>query len=273
VEWLKAASVNESVEEIHKDFFANLSGKIHGSFKKLEQNCLKENKDLKTEEDITKMFTFESSILLECDKGFGLSMIPIEALIKADSDIMAKMKAEKISDSEEECMKRVSEQIAAFEEGLTNKQKAILDNLVSEREATRHQCQLLPTGHNRTGPVRVEKGGMAELFCKVDAKPAVNSVRWTREGRFIAQKKLRKGNATITVIVRHAPGTAAITPDEPIGLEGEAVRLECGADPPGYPEPTYGGGGKARSLSYINFICQVDHRAEDCCGLGTEITK
>ena len=33
-------------------------------------------------------------------------------------------------------------------------------------------------------PLRVEKGTPARLTCNVDSKPAVSSVRWTRNGRF-----------------------------------------------------------------------------------------
>ncbi len=34
-------------------------------------------------------------------------------------------------------------------------------------------------------PMRVERDETAQLECSVDAKPAVNSVKWTRTGRFI----------------------------------------------------------------------------------------
>lgn len=33
-------------------------------------------------------------------------------------------------------------------------------------------------------PLRVEKGTPAKLTCNVDSKPAVSSVKWTRNGRF-----------------------------------------------------------------------------------------
>lgn len=35
-------------------------------------------------------------------------------------------------------------------------------------------------------PLRLEKEGSVTLQCIVDAKPRVNSVRWERNGRFIA---------------------------------------------------------------------------------------
>ena len=34
-------------------------------------------------------------------------------------------------------------------------------------------------------PLRVEKDETAQLECGVDAKPTVNSVKWSRNGRFI----------------------------------------------------------------------------------------
>ena len=33
-------------------------------------------------------------------------------------------------------------------------------------------------------PLKVEKGTPARLTCNVDSKPAVSSVKWTRNGRF-----------------------------------------------------------------------------------------
>ncbi|XP_071537068.1 hemicentin-2 [Panulirus ornatus] len=49
----------------------------------------------------------------------------------------------------------------------------------------------------------------------------------------------RVGNATVAVRVRHAPGKTYITPAEPIAVQGEQSTLTCGADPPGWPMPTY----------------------------------
>nr|CAD7257651.1 unnamed protein product [Timema shepardi] len=212
-------------------------------------------------------------------------------------------------------------------------------------------------------PLRVERDGTATLQCKVDAKPKVNSVRWTRNGRYIAMsfehKLLRVsmedagkyicsadnglgqsgeaemklevlyppmvtidsgnggaanhreaeegeslvihcnvsanpsatvewlrdghtefrqtghilrinrvsaetagsytcravniltpystprrmmekiGNASITILVRHKPGHARISPDKPIASEGSGVTLTCSATPPGWPAPQY----------------------------------
>ncbi|CAL4088052.1 unnamed protein product [Meganyctiphanes norvegica] len=49
----------------------------------------------------------------------------------------------------------------------------------------------------------------------------------------------RVGNATVAVRVRHAPGKTFITPSEPIAVQEEATTLTCGANPPGWPTPTY----------------------------------
>ncbi|XP_045128409.1 hemicentin-1-like isoform X1 [Portunus trituberculatus] len=49
----------------------------------------------------------------------------------------------------------------------------------------------------------------------------------------------RVGNATVAVRVRHAPGKTFITPKEAIAVQGEQATLTCGADPPGWPMPTY----------------------------------
>ncbi len=39
--------------------------------------------------------------------------------------------------------------------------------------------------------------------------------------------------------VKHAPGTTFITPEKPTVMEGDRITLKCGANPPGYPQPTY----------------------------------
>ena len=49
----------------------------------------------------------------------------------------------------------------------------------------------------------------------------------------------RIGNATVAVRIRHAPGATFITPKDPIAVQGESATLTCGADPPGWPMPTY----------------------------------
>ena len=53
------------------------------------------------------------------------------------------------------------------------------------------------------------------------------------------QRMERKGNATISIAVKHAPGATFIKPDKPTVLEGGRVTMECGSKPPGYPIPTY----------------------------------
>lgn len=49
----------------------------------------------------------------------------------------------------------------------------------------------------------------------------------------------RVGNATVAVKVRHQPGKTFITPSEPIAVQDEDAILTCGANPPGWPNPTY----------------------------------
>ncbi len=49
----------------------------------------------------------------------------------------------------------------------------------------------------------------------------------------------RIGNATFQLMVKHEPGTAKISPDEPIAVDEASVTLTCSADPPGWPTPQY----------------------------------
>ncbi|CAH0770951.1 unnamed protein product [Bemisia tabaci] len=120
----------------------------------------------------------------------------------------------------------------------------------------------------------VEEGESVVIHCNVSANPAPTTVEWLREGRpefrqsgetlvlqkvsadsagtytcravnvlnptSLARTRTNKvGNASITLLVRHHPGQARITPDRPIATEGAGVTLTCSASPPGWPMPTY----------------------------------
>lgn len=47
------------------------------------------------------------------------------------------------------------------------------------------------------------------------------------------------GNASLTLLVRHKPGQARISPEKPVAMEGAGVTLSCSASPPGWPAPQY----------------------------------
>ncbi|XP_075224340.1 hemicentin protein echinoid isoform X2 [Lycorma delicatula] len=119
-----------------------------------------------------------------------------------------------------------------------------------------------------------EEGETVMIKCNVSANPPPITVEWTREGRpdfrqqgdtlklhrvsadsagtytcravnilnlssVSRQRVNRVGNASITLLVRHKPGQAQITPDRPIATEGSGVTLTCSASPPGWPVPQY----------------------------------
>ncbi|XP_039283804.1 hemicentin-1 isoform X1 [Nilaparvata lugens] len=117
-----------------------------------------------------------------------------------------------------------------------------------------------------------EEGEIVMIKCNVSANPAPITVEWTREGRpdfrqpgdvltlhrvtadsagtytcravnilnlSSRQRVNRVGNASVTLLVRHKPGQAQITPDRPIATEGSGVTLTCSASPPGWPVPQY----------------------------------
>ena len=116
------------------------------------------------------------------------------------------------------------------------------------------------------------EGAEVRVECKVEATPEPDSVVWSRSGqptfrqrgRFLTLRNVtaseagpytcsasntvrpsgqdprqRVGNATVRLEVRHAPGPAYIEPVDPVGVEGKAVELQCGASPSGFPAPQY----------------------------------
>lgn len=121
-----------------------------------------------------------------------------------------------------------------------------------------------------------EEGERISIKCNVSANPEPVSIEWIREGRpdfrqsgdelnipkvtadsggvytcravnvlypssstLSRQRINRIGNASFTLLVRHRPGVARITPDRPVATEGTGVTLTCSASPPGWPTPQY----------------------------------
>ncbi|XP_047120499.1 hemicentin-2 [Schistocerca piceifrons] len=120
----------------------------------------------------------------------------------------------------------------------------------------------------------VEEGETVKIRCNVSSNPAPVTVEWVREGhpefrqnghtlllsRITAEAagtytcravnylnpsgprrgRLEKvGNASISLLVRHRPGQASISPDRPVAQEGSGVTLTCSTNPPGWPVPQY----------------------------------
>jgi len=124
-------------------------------------------------------------------------------------------------------------------------------------------------------PLReVGQGEEVVVHCQVSANPRPTTIVWSKEGdsefrqtgptlrlpgtnpaatnngrytcsatNFIQPtnraRQQRDGNATISIAVRHKPGKTFITPETPIGREGQPITLTCGAKPEGHPAPTY----------------------------------
>ncbi|BES87266.1 negative regulation of ERBB signaling pathway [Nesidiocoris tenuis] len=130
------------------------------------------------------------------------------------------------------------------------------------------------TGPGIARQKEAEEGEMVTIRCNVSANPPPISIEWLRDGRpdfrqngdvlklhrvsadsagtymcratnvlsptsATRQRSTRVGNATVTLLVRHRPGKAQITPDRPVASEGNAVTLTCSASPPGWPTPQY----------------------------------
>ena len=118
----------------------------------------------------------------------------------------------------------------------------------------------------------VKEGEDVSIECEIQANPRPSTVQWFKEddekflqtgqtlrikgvnaksnGRYICVatnylqptgkgKTMRTGNATIDINVKHQPGKAFINPEKPIAVDGKSVTLTCGANPPGFPKPTY----------------------------------
>ncbi|XP_069704105.1 hemicentin-1 isoform X7 [Periplaneta americana] len=119
-----------------------------------------------------------------------------------------------------------------------------------------------------------EEGETLVVHCNVSANPTPITVEWLRDGhpgfrqtgsvlriervssesagsytcRAVnilnpssqPRRRMEKiGNASITILVRHKPGRARISPDKPVAAEGTGITLTCSANPPGWPAPQY----------------------------------
>ena len=67
-------------------------------------------------------------------------------------------------------------------------------------------------------PLQVEKDETAQLVCQVDAKPTVNTVKWTRNGRFIDTHFKH----TIPRVTLQDSGTYVCSADNGLGQVGKA---------------------------------------------------
>lgn len=127
-------------------------------------------------------------------------------------------------------------------------------------------------------------GESVSIQCNVTSNPPPITVEWLREGRpefrqpgdvlkihsvtadsagtytcrainVLSPTSLGKtrtnrvGNASVTLLVRHRPGQARITPEKPVAMEGNGVTLTCSATPPGWPIPAYRWWREADSLN------------------------
>lgn len=117
-----------------------------------------------------------------------------------------------------------------------------------------------------------EEGETIRIACSVTANPKPVTVEWLKEGepsfRFAGEtlelrniradhagtyvcravnimmpygenRIEREGNSTVTLLIRHRPGQATISPAEPIVHANSGVTLTCTANPPGWPVPQY----------------------------------
>jgi echinoid protein len=78
---------------------------------------------------------------------------------------------------------------------------------------------------------RVSASNVGTYFCKATNILNPNHPR--------TETYERSGNATVTLLIKHAPGKSFIEPNEPHVVEGSGVTLNCGANPPGWPAPNY----------------------------------
>ncbi|XP_068085269.1 cell adhesion molecule Dscam2 [Anabrus simplex] len=133
----------------------------------------------------------------------------------------------------------------------------------------------IETGSGAVNHREAEEGESLVIRCNVSANPSPDTIEWLRDGHpefrqpgkalrinkvtaehagpYICravnylnptthpQRRLieKIGNASITLLVRHKPGQAQISPDKPIASEGSGVTLTCSANPPGWPQPQY----------------------------------
>ncbi len=116
-----------------------------------------------------------------------------------------------------------------------------------EGETVRIECEV--AANPRPSSVRWFKEG-DESFVQNGPTLRLNNVRAEHNGRYVCSatnhiqpsgkaKQMRTGNATISINVRHRPGKAFISPEKPTAVEGKRVTLTCGANPPGFPKPSF----------------------------------
>ena len=86
-------------------------------------------------------------LTLECDKNYGLALVPLDILIQADCNTMKQMDAVEINNTEDWCMATVADEIGLFERNLSMYEKQIMDDVGPDRSMST-TCAKFPSLKN-----------------------------------------------------------------------------------------------------------------------------
>ena len=100
-------------------------------------------------------------------------------------------------------------------------------------------------------PLRVEKDDTAQLHCNVDSKPAVTSVKWMRDGRFIDTHFKH----TIPRVTLQDAGSYTCSADNGLGKDG---KKELQVDVLYGPVVTLQNNMEVQEQDDVQIGCQVD---------------
>ena len=141
-----------------------------------------ENNEINTVDETRRNLEKNGSIIIQCDKNFGMSLFTLDTMKIADKKLMEQLGAVKIGKSKEEILESVIVKIEEFEDNLNKKQSEYLNYAYRDRNL--RDCKIVfpflksvHKVHKMTGQEIEEKNTSVLKF-----RPIVDAKRWVTRG-------------------------------------------------------------------------------------------
>ena len=132
-EWLKVA-IEESEDDEHKTFYMNMLQGYPEFVRRLRNHKMWDDKEGNSKASLKEMLDIPEGVIVEADKGLGLSILPLSVMRDADETLIKQMKAVKQNVGKDEIISIVSQEIDKFEDELNEQQRHYLNSRFPVRD-------------------------------------------------------------------------------------------------------------------------------------------
>jgi hypothetical protein len=153
-----------------------------------------------SKEELIQRLEEEGCVLVQCDKGMGMSLFSLETMRKADRTLMNQLGAVKMSQSKADIIESVASEIEKFEDGLDTKQQQYLKNVNPSRHIDKNTVTFpfLKSLH------KIHKMSEEEIKNKdlsvLKFRPVVDARNWlTRGYASVAMQMMREASNSLVL--------------------------------------------------------------------------